>query len=368
MILWFFYNVLKPYRLSSLSIALAWIVGAQFFLVPLWGGYMRVKKAATGKRNIQWWRAAVSACVLVGAALAVVFVPIPRRVWGVLTVQGVDQTPVFVPVPGRVESIRAQPGDRVEAGQVLVELANPELDDVIQQLEHRQRLLEISASKHASLDQPGEESTVRALRAEEAKQLQQRREQRERLVVRADRGGRIVPAGEKAAPARETQGFADLADWRVHPLREENLGARFEVGTHLCDIQPSDDFEAVMLVEQTEVAFLKTGQPVAIKVDGLPQQTLRGKITEIAKSEAEQPPHQLLVTKGGELPAKFNPDGSVDLSTTYYEVRASIDTADEDPAVREVLRAGYRGRARIQCGTWTCWNYLVRQWHKIFHM
>lgn len=367
-ILWFFYNVLKPYRLSSLSVALAWVVGAQFFLLPLWSGYVRIKRSAGMGRKIRWSRAGLSAAVVVGLAVAVVFLPLPRRVWGVLTVQGVEQYPVFVPVPGQIETVEVTPGETIEAGQIIMRLRNLDLDNQIQHLEHRQRLLEVSAAKHSSLSQPGEEQAMRAMQEQIEQELRIRTQERERLVIRADQGGRVVPAIEKPHHSSDIEGFVHLTDWVKHPLRPENLGATLLAGTNVCDIQPTEEFEAVILVDQTEVAFLEEGQSVAIKVDGLTRTTLTGRITQIARIEAESPPPQLLVTKGGELPAKFNKQGGVEFQTTYYEVRARIESCDSETRICDLLRSGFRGRARIQCGTWTAWNYLTRQWNKIFHM
>ena len=368
-ILWFFYNVLKPYRLSSLSVGLAALVAFQMIVQPIWRNVMRVKTAATKSRKINWLRAGFSAAVVGGLIYAAVVVPIPRRVWGVLTVEGIDQQPVFVPIAGRIESIEVKPGEHVEAGDVLVRLANPELDRQIAYLEHRLRSVTIAAEKFFALERPGEEQTLHAQREKIEEELATRREQQQRLVIRADQSGRVVSAPQQEQRISEMQGIESLLGWEAHPLASRNLGARVETNTVLCELQPVEEYEAIVLVEQTEVAFLKEGQPMEIKLDAFPQQTLRGKVAQIARVEVDVPPEQLLISKGGELPVRMRSDGQYGLPGAYYEVRVALEGFEKaEVPPNKLLATGLRGRAKIECGEWTCWEVAVRELNKLFRM
>lgn len=368
-IVWFFYTVLQPYRLSSISVALAVLISYQMLVVPIWRNVMRLKLVSRTRTGIRWGRVLVSATVLAGLIYGAVFVPIPRRVWGVLTVEGVGQQTVFVPVPGRVESLHVQPGSIVSSGQVLAELVNPELDAHIAYLEHRLAAANLSAETFAALGHPAEEQAIRARQAEIAEELRTRREQRQRLTIRAERAGRIVAVPSSREQHAQTQGYTLLSAWQGHPLRPENVGARLEAGAPLCELLPEDRFEAVLLIEQAEIAFLTAGQSVRIKLDAFPERTLWGTLQEIGSVAVEIPPPQLLLSHGGELPVRVRPDGRYGLPGAYYEVRVAIDRfEDSDESPHEVLCCGMRGRARIDCGHWTCWDVLVREFHQLFHL
>jgi putative peptide zinc metalloprotease protein len=368
-ILWFFYNLLKPYRLGSLSVALAIVVGAQMVVLPIWKNAMRVKNTVRTGQPVRWGRALASAVVLGAVMAAIVFVPIPRRVWGVLTVEGADQQPVFVPVTGRVEEIAARPGETVEQGAVLVRMSSTDLDLQIQRLEHRLRAIEVAAEKFFALGKPGEEQSLQVQRDEILKELNNRRQQRDRLTIRAETAGTVVAAPRQKEQKITSRGYDALVDWRDQPLSPQNVGAQFPIGTMLCELQPRDEYEAVLLVEQSDIAFLNLGQPVSVKLDAFPAQTFVGQVTDIGAVEAEHPPEQLLVTKGGELAAEMQPDGSVGLQSTHYEVRASIEGLKEQAEANPhaMLRYGLRGRAKIVCGQWTCWDIIVRELNQLFH-
>lgn len=369
MILWFFYNVLKPYRLSSVSVALASVVAFQMLLMPIWRNIMRLKFVSRNPGKFRWWRTLTTAVVLAALGYAAVVVPIPRRVWGALTVEGIGQTQVFVPVPGRIEEIAVAPGENVAAGALLARLSNPELDAQIEYLEHRLRSVQITADKFAVLQRPGEEQSQRALVTGIQEELASRREQRDRLTIRADAAGQVVPAPQAPERIAEMQGYRAPTGWQSQPLHPQNVGAHLEPGTLLCELRPSQKFEAVMLVEQSEIAFLKTGEPVLIKLDVLPDRTLTGTVSQIGRVEVEHPPEQLLITHGGELPVRSRADGRMGLPGSYYEVRIELtgfEGSKDDP--NAVLRSGFRGRARVDCGRWTCWDVVVREFHKLFHL
>jgi putative peptide zinc metalloprotease protein len=286
-----------------------------------------------------------------------------------LTVEGIGQKQVFVPIPGRLESIEVEPGERVNAGDVLARLANPELDSQIAYLEHRLRSVAIAAEKFFALQRPGEEQSLQVQHETIEKELETLREQHERLVIRAEQAGMIVPAARVEDRQSEMQGIQTLQGWSTDPLRTSNLGSRLEENTILCEIRPDQEFEAVVLVEQTEIAFLKPGQNVEIKLDTLPDRVLRGKLQEIARIEVEIPPDQLLITKGGELPVRLRPDGRYGVPTPHYEVRVALEGFEEgDGNPHEMLSSGLRGRAKISCGHWTCWDVAVREFHKLFRM
>jgi putative peptide zinc metalloprotease protein len=358
-ILWFFYRVLRPYDLASVSVMLALVVAVQLFVVPLGRHVMRVRQALRQPSGVRWGRLLLSALGVCGLLLAAVCVPVPRRVTAAFTVAARDRQPVHVPVTGRLEAVEVRPGALVRTGDVLARLTSPELDLLIASLEARLRTLDVSAARLAALDQPGDEAAVRELIAGVREQLQSRREERERLVVRAECNGRIVPVPLVEPHTRETQGYRELERWSRTPLDPENLGTTLPVGAALCDIQPSNELEAVMIVEQTDVALLTAGQKVRLKLDALPRVVVTGTVREIARLKAEDVPAQLLSAAGGEVETQQTSTGRLQPLTTSYEVRAALDDDQPLDDLAALLRPGFRGRARIACGSSTCWEMVV---------
>jgi len=69
----------------------------------------------------------ILAGLVVGSTLALALVHVPTRAWGVLRATGTPES-LSAPLAGSVAKLRVAAGDSVEAGDVLVELRNPELD------------------------------------------------------------------------------------------------------------------------------------------------------------------------------------------------------------------------------------------------
>lgn len=373
MILLMFYYMLKPYGLSDLSVGLAIAVGIQLFVVPIWRNVMRVAKQATTTGGVRWGRVAISSVVLGALAYAAVVVPIPRRVNAAFLMQGRDQHAVHAPVAGRIEAIEAQPGQNVKKGDVLVRLANPALNLQVEELKNSLAMMKLNAAGYRESGSIAEEQAVYEVVKSTEKELEQLKKMQSQLVIQADRDGRVVPAPRLPAPTQEIRGYRDLGGWRETPLRVENLGARVEVGTEICELQPSKELEAVLYVEQSEIPFLSRNpdsrERVRLKLDAFPIETLFGEVREVSRLEAEDAPKQLLVDGGGTVPTTRGADGRNELWTTYYVVRVALDPqAELSEELEAALRSGCRGRAKIECGKTTCWEVARRKFHQLFFL
>lgn len=368
-ILWFFYRVLKPYGLSNVSLILAVAVGFQLLVLPWGKTLMRVVKESQSSRGVRWPRLAASAVVLGLLAYAAVTIPVSRRVAAAFTVEGRDQHPVQAAVPGRIEAIAAHAGDEVQKGDLLVRLVNPQLDLQIEELAGSIAGMKVTEASHQAAGRTAEAQALREILENAEDQYATLEHQRSLLEVRADCDGRVVPATRSRPPLAASRGFRQLGGWYETPLRPENVGARLELGTHVCDLQPSDELEAVLYVDQAEMPFLAEGQSVRLKLDAYPLETLTGRIREISHQETEEIPHQILVDGGGVVPTVRGADGKNRPYTTLYVVRVSLDPPAEDSEVSaESLRSGCRGRAKVECGQATCWDLAVRKFHQIFFL
>jgi len=368
-ILWFFYRLLKPYGLSNISLILAAAVAIQLLVIPLWRTVMRVVKEAQGSKGIRWPRLVASSLALGLLGYAAVTVPVSRRVRAAFTVEGRDQHPIQAAVPGRIEAVAALAGDRVQKGDLLVRLVNPQLDLQIEELAGSIAVLKINQASHLAAGRTAEAEAIQEILSAATEQQETLQRQRSQLEIRADCDGRVVPSARVRPPLAMTRGFRELGGWRDTPLRPENVGARLELGTHVCDLQPNNELEAVLYVDQAEMPFLEIGQPVRLKLDALPLETLTGQVREISRQEAEEAPFQILVDGGGTVPTVRGIDGKNRPYTTLYVVRVSLDAlADQAATSADALRPGCRGRAKVECGNSTCWELAVRKFHQIFFL
>lgn len=359
-ILWFLYEIWKPYRLEiigqiigaaaiyGLAIQPLWKLG-KFFYVP--GRIEKVKKG----------RMYSTLGVLAAAAAAVFFVPLPHRVYCTLEVQPRDAKSIFVSVPGELEQVFVKPGEEIEAGAKLAQLVNLDVDLSLAeltgerdqnetQLESLQRQM-VRDLQGASLQIQPLEATLDALN----RQIKEKRIDLERLTLVSPVGGTVLPPPE--LPARQNQD-KQLPHWSGTPLDQKNREAYLEQGVLFCLVGDPHKMEALLVVDQEDIEYLKEGQLVDVKLDELPAETLRGEIVEIAAEPLAVSPRHLSNKAGGELATKTDESGVERPLNTSYQVRVPL----EDP--ENVLRIGLRGRGRIHSLPQTLghriWRYVTQ--------
>ena len=182
-------------------------------------------------------------------------------------------------------------------------------------------------------------------------QLDRKRRDSRELVLSAPRDGVVLPpASVKPQPDRGGR----LPAWSGNTLDDRNLGATFQEGTVFCMVGEPERFEAVMVVDQTEVEFVTEGQKVDLKLDSFPWQTFRGKVDQLADTHIEAGSERLSVKAGGSVPTETDPSGREIPISTSYEALMTLD----DP--EGVFTPGMRGTARIEVGSRTVGQWLLR--------
>jgi multidrug efflux pump subunit AcrA (membrane-fusion protein) len=245
-----------------------------------------------------WARQPARAAAVLAAALALLLLaPLPAHVQAPARVEAQLQRTLVAPGAGFLRQAHARAGDRVRAGQLLVEMADEDL-----QLE-RQRLGGLLEQAQASLA----EANGRADRAQfviEAARVEEVRAQLD-LVE-----GRI-------ARARITAPFDAVV---VRGDLDQQLGAPLAEGAELLTLAPAGEWRVVAEVDERHVARVAAGQRGELRLSALPWDTLPVQI------EAVSP-----MARPGQA-------GNV------FEVQARLL---EQPAD---LRPGYGGRLRIRTG------------------
>ncbi|NDC63864.1 MAG: biotin/lipoyl-binding protein [Planctomycetia bacterium] len=354
-IFFFVWSVFKPYRLQ--------VLGQMMAAGALWGLVVRPLQGIIRFLNVPGRRDEVkipnlaATAVVAGAALAAIgLVPLPQRVWCAAELRPRGEETVYVTVAGRLESLAVRPGARVRKGDELARLSSIDLDLAIAELEGKesQSLARLNSLERERFSDPAaglEIGTVEETLKSVREQLEKKRKDRADLLLTAPRDGVVLPAASVEPPK---DGSGRLPTWHGGALDERNLGATFVEGTILCMVGEPQRFEAVMVVDQSEVEFVAKGQAVDLKLDAFPWQTFSGSVTELAESHIEAGSERLSVKAGGQVPTRTDESGRELPISTSYEAMMPLEDAEG------VLTPGMRGTARIKVGSRTVGQWLLR--------
>jgi putative peptide zinc metalloprotease protein len=359
-ILLFLVAAARPYRLDDAARLLGLLGVGMLVLGPL----MRLKQlrevpgGPAGFRRNRLIRAVAGAAVFVG----LLCVPMPYRIFATLEMQPHGAATVYVEVPGRLAEFPIRYGAAVGPGSLLAKLENHDLHLAAEQLraERDRRRAELESLRREQFDDPAASAAVprieKILESLEA-QLQKRSAELERLAITAGKSGTFFPPVESPPDA----GGDFEASWTGRPLDPINGECSFEVGTILGYVADSRDWQAVVVVDQEDVEFLRVGDEAEILLDAVRDRVFVGRVEEIALGELQDAPRRLSHKAGGELPTKSTSASIERPTSTSYQVRIRVS----DPEAR--MRIGWRGTARIQVAPMSPAARLLRSLNRTFH-
>jgi putative peptide zinc metalloprotease protein len=367
-ILYFLSKVFEPYGLQIIGRLIAATAVFGLIVVPLYrlGKFFYVPGRLEQVKRHRMYLSLAGVVILL---LALLLLPLPHRVICTLEIQPRDAAPVYVTVPGQLDALQVKPGQQVEAGQSLAGLRNLEIDlelaDLAGQAARYQRQLEnLAFQRHRDPQAGAEIPAIREALQTVEDQFTRRQEDRRRLELIAPAAGTVFPPPSTRKPQEPED---ELPAWSGTPLDRENLGCYLEEGQFFCQVGDPARMEAVLVIDQADIEFIREGQPVEIYLDALPHRTFthnlidgrQQKLTieEVAKSDLKISPVQLSATamggygirtyppsRGGEFPTRTDPSGRQRPRNTTYQARVSLN----DPDGR--LLQGLRGRAKVKVG------------------
>ncbi|MBS0261403.1 MAG: HlyD family efflux transporter periplasmic adaptor subunit [Planctomycetes bacterium] len=354
----FLYTVLKPYKLQSVGITMAWlslggIVGSMIT------GVVQIIRTP---RNKPLSKPHILASLgIVAVVLGLVgSVPLPLHVYAPFLIEPHDVVHVYSAVRGKVVEIKVKPGDPVEKGDILMVLADPEKILQKQELETQLRSQEIEVEKLRRLEQPSRlEVALKQLESIRA-QIADHQLKIDELTVRAPVSGKVVAPPRTPEPKDANVAF-ELHPWKGIPLDPQNEGALIEPRTHLCSIAPDDLYQAVLLVDQSDRNDLHLDQKVQIKFDHLPNRVFDGTINAIAAKHTEFAPGTVTNKAGGTLATVTDSQGRERLTSVAYEATVLLDKHGDR------LCAGMRGDSRFRIGHRSPWDWLFRWYRHTFN-
>ena len=253
----------------------------------------------------------VAALLIVLAA----FLPANWHVGGRARIEGTVQRALVAPLQGYLQEVHVRPGDWVQTGQVLVELADRDI-----RLEQRKWASQLSqhenAYAHAIARADRAQAVVHMARAAEAKaQLDLIASRLERVQVRAPFTGTIV-AG-------------DLA---------QSIGAPVELGANLVTVAAAGGFRVLVQVDERDIAAVRAGQEGTLSLSALPWDTLPLRVRRVS------------------------PIAAVHDGDNLFEVEAELLQAPES------LRPGLHGVAKIAAGKrplLQSWSQRLLDWARL---
>ena len=308
----------------------------KFFWVP--GRIYKVKKL----------RFYASLALFIGLLSLLFFYPLPYTVVEPAIVElrtGTAQQ-VFVPdIRGgnRLQKISVAPGQQVQAGDVIAVLENLTLQAELIDAAGRYRELEQELKTLETKQTYQSDAGLQIRPTEQAfavarELLQNKQRDAGSLILRAPMSGTVV-----APPWRIHQPPPDdqLPQWWGSPLEPKNLNATLEPGTVVCSVGDPQYLEAILIVNQSKIPFLRSGQRMELKLHEFPNRTYYGELEEIEKQPVRSLERQLTTHAGGEIPTTTTQEGEVP-TRTAYRVRMLLDNTPE-----QSIRVGMTGIGKV---------------------
>lgn len=356
----FLYSWLKPYDLQSIgaTLAITAVIGA--IVSPFMGLYRML--SAPRNDPLSKPKIAVSLVALSGLLVAASFIPLPLHVTAPFMVEPAGVRKVYVQTPGELSDVRVGPGDEVTAGDVLVVLENPELEDRLQQFEaelatERERARAFSQSRD---DAQHVVAVQRIAGLEE--QIADTRERLAELTIVAPVAGIVVESADQGGAAGgETK---SLPTWQGSALDPVNRGAYLEEGSELLALAPIDQrgrIEATLLVDQADRNDVYEDQSVELRFDHIPDRIYESRVSDFSRRHVDFAPPPLSNKYGGPLPTVSESDGRERLQSHAYQATVLLETNPQ------LMRSGLRGTARLDAANRSAWQWAWRYLSQTFY-
>ena len=324
-VLWVLYYWLQPYGLAPVVHVFAALTAWTTLAMPM-SNLLQWLMSPAQRVCICWprfFRRGMLAIILLATVL---LVPLPSHVTSTALFDSDAAARVYVTSEGTlVEGVTI--GSVVEEGQVVAKLVSPQLERELARLEgevqeHRVRLEQLERRRVHEQGVAAQIPSTRESLHEVEQQLERRRLDADRLVLRAPRSGVVVPAfSTNRSPA------GSLPGWSSTPLDPRTRGCFLRAGTTVCLIGERSKVAATLIVSQDGAADVRIGQSVRLRCPEFPGEVLQGEIVELAELDID------LVTtdfvRRANLPTRIASSGTIRPVGIWYQARASISQSDD---------------------------------------
>jgi RND family efflux transporter MFP subunit len=220
----------------------------------------KTKFLALEKRRRALFMAGVAALILFFAIF-----PIPMRVDGASTVASAHSVQVQPEIDGVVRQVYVREGDHVQRGQVLADLEDWDYRAAFAAAQAKYQTANMEMNR-ALATNDGAQAGIQGVQARYwASEVDRARERLERTHLRSLLDG-----------------------WVTTPHVEDLTGRHLSPGDTFAEVADSSEARVDVAIDETEISLLRAGDSAAIKVEGFPAQTFRGKVAVVSpKSQAE---------------------------------------------------------------------------------
>ncbi|CAN5523477.1 biotin/lipoyl-binding protein [soil metagenome] len=302
--------------LMALGGIITWVV------VPVvkLGKYLLIEPELHRKRGRAW---AFVGAVGAAAVLLLGLIRWPVSIYADGVVEPENREIVHASTPGFVNEIRAQPGQHLSKGDVILVCKDDELDTQIAQLKSRIEAAQIARLKASVVDQAQRSIIFQTIQTLEG-QLKDKQRQKDELTIRAGIDGSLVA-----------------------PKLHEMLGKYLQKGEELGQVATIERLEIRAILEQgdaqlaTEKKLASADYPTEVRLVGRPGVLLHAEsalLTPSAQPKLRNP--QLTSAAGG--PAAVDPRDPRGLTpqVPQFELRCSLSNPESiyQPGQRAFLR------------------------------
>ncbi len=340
---WMVYQWLAELRLTIVGAALVLLSAVAIIGHSTWSGW-KMWSTAWQDRRVRSGRAAISLTAAVALLGVIGFVPWPRSVTAPAVLRPADATTIYVPLPGTLIG-SVTPGTRVKSGDTLARLRNEELEQDLLRLSSERDVLrrqlesltrqQVHDSRSGVASVAGQLGTVEQQLADVSGRHKQKLVDQEQLTLRATCSGVVLAPRSMRSAAQGNE----LREWQGTPLDAKNVGCYLEAGDVLCQIGEPDRREAIVVVEQSDIDFVREGQAVSVQLDELPHANLLGTVRLIAELSTAAAPAELAAKR---LLPMSRESGEPQLLGTHYQVTVALDAGPPVP-----LGASGWGKVRV---------------------
>jgi RND family efflux transporter MFP subunit len=240
-------------------------------LLSIWQPMLKSKRKLEGITASRWLEIASKAGI---AALLLIVVPWKYRIQTNATVVPAERRIVSAEVSGVVQRVPVREGQRVSAGDELARLDDS--DDKIR----LQRALTDLALAHRQLAE-----------AEEKRDWAGAGQARLNMDLHQAEVNLYQEKVDKARLRASIHGVV------VTPKVEEKTGKLLKVGDAFCELVDQDHLAVEMNVPETDISLIRTGAPVALKLNAFPTLTIRGTVDHVSPQTISAEGEQFFVTR-----------------------------------------------------------------------
>jgi RND family efflux transporter MFP subunit len=214
--------------------------------------------------------------------LVLLLVPWRIRVGGPARILPGRRAAVTAGVDGVVSAVMHREGDLVRAGDVIATLSDEKYASSLEEARAGLAIAESELARHREAGDASAMFAAQSRREELAAKIALESDQFERTRIRAPADGVIVT-----------------------PRIEERVGQFFERGSELCVVADARSVTAEVAIDEPDASLLKTGEPVALKLNTYPTRTFRGSVSRVGSYVREEGKERFVIA---EVQVE-NPDG-----------------------------------------------------------